>query len=94
MEVKCAIQSFLAPFPCKLWDVLQPLDRRLFAVLKADVRFHWRSGYHSRRGGQTGHAGPVDDLMESWDEVTERAITSALSLCDSPKGIWSVDADE
>jgi hypothetical protein len=75
-------------------DLLQPLDRRVFGVLKAKARRHWRLRYHNRLGGKTTHAELIQDLMKSWDEVDEDAIGSAWSVYDSPNAVWCVDEDE
>jgi hypothetical protein len=75
-------------------DLLQPLDRRVFGVLKSKARRRWRSRYHSRVGGRATHAELIDDLLSSWHELTEDAIVSAWSVYDSPNGVWSADDDE
>jgi hypothetical protein len=69
-------------------DLLQPLDRRVFGVLKAHARQVWRVQYHNSHGGKTTRQMMAKNLIDSWDSVTPEVIRSAWNCYEVN---WSED---
>jgi hypothetical protein len=79
-------------------DVLQPLDRRVFGVLKARARQLWRTQYHETHGARTTRAMMTQNLLTSWDRITpdliDRAWAIFLGAWDDPASDESDGDDE
>jgi hypothetical protein len=69
-------------------DRVQPLDRRVFGVLKAYARQIWRVEYHNTGGGKVTRAQMALGLVDAWDRVSESAITSGREIFDDP---WAIE---
>jgi hypothetical protein len=61
-------------------DRLQPLDRRVFGVMKSYGRQQWRRNYHANEGGKTTRAQMAQNLVEAWDRITPEVIDSAWNI--------------
>jgi hypothetical protein len=63
-------------------DKLQPLDRRVFGVLKAYTRQLWRQQYHASHGAKTTRPIIAANLCQAWHRITEEIIQDAWALYD------------
>jgi hypothetical protein len=63
-------------------DRVQPLDRRVFGVLKAYARQFWRLEYHASGGGKVTRAKMAEGLVAAWARVSEEAIASGWEIFD------------
>jgi hypothetical protein len=61
-------------------DLLQPLDRRVFGVLKSSGRQQWTEHYLSTQGGKTTRAWMADSLVRAWNRISPGVIESAWSI--------------
>jgi hypothetical protein len=61
-------------------DRMQPLDRRIFGILKAHARRMWRKHYHETNGEKELRDMMVVRLLEAWDDIPEDAIHSAWDV--------------
>jgi hypothetical protein len=75
-------------------DRLQPLDRKVFGVLKGYARQLWRQQYHVSHGGKTTRAKMASNLIEAWDRFAPHVIESAWSVYTSDWGANSSVDDE
>jgi hypothetical protein len=79
-------------------DVLQPLDRRVFGVLKAHARQLGRTHYHETQGAKTTRAMMAENLLSAWDRITPDLIDRAWDIFhgawDEPASDESDGADE
>jgi hypothetical protein len=64
-------------------DKLQPLDRRVFGVLKAHARHLWRQQYHASGGAKTTRAMMSANLCEAWRRITEGTVQDAWDIYNS-----------
>lgn len=72
------IQLVFIPPGCT--DTLQPLDRRVFGVLKAYARQLWRQQYHASHAQKTTREQMAINLCEAWRRITEGLIQTAWSI--------------
>jgi hypothetical protein len=63
-------------------DKLQPLDRRVFGVLKSHARQLWRKQYKASGGAKTTRSMMAANLCEAWRRITERLIQVAWDIYD------------
>jgi hypothetical protein len=61
-------------------DLLQPLDRRVFGVMKAFARQNWRREYHRTHGDQVTRPMIARSLLDAWDRITPDVIESAWEI--------------
>jgi hypothetical protein len=61
---------------------LQPLDRKVFGVLKAYSRQIWRKRYHSNPGEKVARPLIAEGLVEAWDRITMEIVDSAWDIFD------------
>jgi hypothetical protein len=61
-------------------DQLQPLDRRVFGVLKAYARQMWRTRYHATNGQKVTKPMVAERLSEAWNRITTSIIDSAWCI--------------
>ena len=61
-------------------DKLQPLDRRIFGVLKVYARQLWREQYHESHGKKTTREQMAINLCEAWRRITEGTIQAAWDI--------------
>jgi hypothetical protein len=74
----CNIDLLFIPPGCT--DRLQPLDRRVFGVLKAYARRHWRIHYHATNGAKVTRQKMAEYLVDAWNRLSRDIIDSAWSL--------------
>jgi hypothetical protein len=58
-------------------DRLQPLDRRVFGVLKAYARQMWRTRYHDTGGEKVTRQVIIEQLLEAWRRISPMCLKSA-----------------
>jgi hypothetical protein len=58
-------------------DLLQPLDRQVFGVLKTIARQNWRKTYYRTRGRHMTRPMIADSLVAAWDRITPDIIERA-----------------
>jgi hypothetical protein len=58
-------------------DLLQPLDRRVFGVLKSYGRQQWTKHHVATHGGKTSRAFMADSLVKAWGRISSSVIQSA-----------------
>jgi hypothetical protein len=75
-------------------DRLQPLDRRIFGVLKAHARRSWRSYYHATEGGKMTRPMIARALQDAWDRITPSTVESAWDIYDPSWGDDQSDQDD
>jgi hypothetical protein len=63
-------------------DRLQPLDRRVFGVLKSYLRYLSRKQYHASGGAKTTRAMRAANLSQAWRKITEGLIQIAWDIHD------------
>jgi hypothetical protein len=78
----CNIELLFIPPGCT--DRLQPLDRRVFGVLKDYARREWRTAYHQSAGVKATQSQMAQYLSAAWERLSADVIESA----------WSIYADE
>jgi hypothetical protein len=61
-------------------DRLQPLDRRVFGVLKAYAREQWRIRYHATGDAKTKRKTIAENLVAAWDCITDDVIAAAWDI--------------
>jgi hypothetical protein len=61
-------------------DKLQPLERRVFGVLKAYARQLWREQYHKSQGRKTTRQMMAANVCEAWRRITEGLVQGAWSI--------------
>jgi hypothetical protein len=61
-------------------DRLQPLDRRVFGVLKAYAREQWRRAYHATGGGKTKRKTIAENLVAAWERITDDVLAAAWDI--------------
>jgi hypothetical protein len=61
-------------------DRLQPLDRRVFGVLKAYAREIWRRHYHETKGAKTTRPEIIRNLVEAWERISHEVIEAAWDI--------------
>jgi hypothetical protein len=61
-------------------DRLQPLDRKVFGVLKASAREIWRKHYHETKGAKTSRPEIIRNLVEAWDRISHEVMESAWDI--------------
>ena len=61
-------------------DRLQPLDRRIFGVLKGHAREIWRVHYHETHGAKITRSMMAQNLLVSWERMTPHLIESAWDI--------------
>jgi hypothetical protein len=74
----CNIDLLFIPPGCT--DRLQPLDRRVFGVMKAYARRDWRIAYHETGGGKVTRAQMAEHLVAAWNRLRPEVIASAWSI--------------
>jgi hypothetical protein len=74
------IQLVFIPPGCT--DKLQPLDRRVFGVLKSYARQLWRKQHHESGGAKTTRPMMAANLCEAWRRITEGLIQDAWGIYD------------
>jgi hypothetical protein len=92
--VRAAAQQWgieLVFIPPGCTNLLQPLDRHVFGVLKAHARKLWRVQYHSSHGGKTTRPMMAGNLVEAWKRITPEVIESAW---DCYEVNWSEDLSD
>jgi hypothetical protein len=72
-------------------DTLQPLDRRIFGILKAYARQLWRTHYHETEGGKTTRSMMANNLLVAWARITADFINSAWGIYQVG---WGEDASD
>jgi hypothetical protein len=72
-------------------DRLQPLDRKIFGVLKGYARQLWRQQYHALHGGKTTRARMASNLIEAWNRITPDVIESAWAIY---QGNWGAEISD
>jgi hypothetical protein len=77
------IQFVFIPLGCT--DILQPLDRPVFGVLKVHARQLWRTQDHAMHNAKTALIQMADNFIVSWDRITPNLIYRA---CDLYEGEW------
>jgi hypothetical protein len=75
-------------------DRLQPLDRRVFGVLKAFARQQWRMQYHQTKGRKISRQMIADNLMKAWKRITQDVIESSWDLYEADWGEDVIDSGE
>jgi hypothetical protein len=73
-------------------DRLQPLDRRVFGVLKAYARSDWRARYHGTAGAKVTRAQMAEFLVAAWDQLRTEVIEAAWSIYADVNG-WGDDEE-
>jgi hypothetical protein len=73
-------------------DRLQPLDHRVFGVLKAFSRQQWRMQYHETTGGKTTREKIAPNLVKAWDRITQEVIESAWDIYEADWGEDEIDS--
>lgn len=61
-------------------DECQPLDRKVFGVLKAYAKQMWRKFYHEHKAGKITKEEIGSQIVEAWDRIGESVIESAWSI--------------
>jgi hypothetical protein len=61
-------------------DRVQPLDRKVFGVLKAYARQMWRRAYHEMAGAKITKPQMAQHLVTAWSRVRWEVIDSAWSI--------------
>jgi hypothetical protein len=61
-------------------DLLQPLDRRVFGVLKAYSREQWRVFHHETCGAKMTRAQMAANLVAAWNKIRPEVIDSAWDI--------------
>jgi hypothetical protein len=74
------IQLVFIPPGCT--DKLQPLDRRVFGVLKSYARQLWRQQYHASGGAKITRPMVAANLCEAWRRITEGLVQDAWDIYD------------
>jgi hypothetical protein len=69
-------------------DKLQPLDCRVFGVLKAYARKLWREQYHASHGGKTTRPMMAANLCVAWRRITEGLVQDAWSIYYEDEPAW------
>jgi hypothetical protein len=72
------IQLMFIPPGCT--DKLQPLDGRIFGVLKSLPRQLWREQYHKSRGAKTTRSMIAANLCKAWGRITIGLIQEAWDI--------------
>jgi hypothetical protein len=91
-EAAARLQIELVFIPPGCTDRLQPLDRRIFGVLKAHAREIWRAYYHKTQGAKTTRSMMAENLLVSWERITPDIVVSAWDIFQEG---WEVqEADE
>jgi hypothetical protein len=72
-------------------DRLQPLDRKVFGVLKSYSRQIWRKRYHLNPGEKVTRPKIAEGLVEAWNRITPEISDSAWDIFDP---IWEPADDE
>jgi hypothetical protein len=91
-DAAARLQVELVFIPPGCTDRLQPLDRRIFGVLKAHAREIWRSHYHKTHGAKTTRSMMAQNLLVSWERITQDIVQSAWDIFQEG---WEVEeADE
>jgi hypothetical protein len=67
-------------------DRLQPLDRKVFGILKAHARQIWRKHYHLTHGEKVTRAMIAERLVEAWKRIPSDITQSAWEIFDS---VWA-----
>jgi hypothetical protein len=75
-------------------DVLQPLDRRMFGILKAYARHLLRKHYHKTHEEKTTRSMLADNLLVAWDRITKEFIDSAWTIYQTGWGEDAPDEEE
>jgi hypothetical protein len=83
------IQLVYIPPGCT--DSLQPLDRRIFGILKGYARQLWRTRYHQAPGAKTTRSMMTHNLLVAWERITPDYISSAWSIYQIG---WGEDASD
>jgi hypothetical protein len=74
------IQLVFIPPDCT--DKLQPLDRRVFGILKSPARQLWRKQYKASGGAKTTRSMMAADLCEAWRRIREGLIQVPWDIYD------------
>jgi hypothetical protein len=64
----------MVPIPASSTDELQPLDRKVFAPLKAKAKHEYQMG--RKRGNKRGKMQACQEMIKVWDELKEHVIRS------------------
>jgi hypothetical protein len=75
---QCGIELMFIPPGCT--DRLQPLDLRIFGVLKSYARQLWRTQYHSSHGGKTSRTQMAKNLIDARDGISPDIFESAWAI--------------
>jgi hypothetical protein len=76
----CCIDLIFIPPGCT--DRTQPLDRRVFGVLKAHAREIWRKFSHAHAEEKVTREMMASRLIDAWNRVTQETIDSAWEIFD------------
>ena len=79
-EAAARLEIELVFIPPGCTDQLQPLDRRVFGVLKAHAREIWRAHYHQTQGAKTTRSMMAENLLISWERITPDIIESSWDI--------------
>jgi hypothetical protein len=79
-EVATLWEIDLVFIPPGCTDLLQPLDRRVFGVMKSFARQNWRRQYHRTGGAQVTRPMIAQSLIDAWDRITPDVIESAWEI--------------
>jgi hypothetical protein len=82
-DVRAVAQAYeidLVFIPPGCTDRLQPLDRRVFGVLKSFARQLWRRRYHETEGAKTSRSVIAQNLVDSWERITPEIIDSGWNI--------------
>ena len=66
--------------PAGLTDVYQPLDRRIFGILKAKARRYFRMRYSQCENIETTKKDAVQDFIAAWESITHENIGDAWDI--------------
>ena len=61
-------------------DELQPLDRKVFGVLKAYAKQLWREHYHKYEGGKIDRWEIADQIIIAWNRISINTLDSAWCI--------------
>jgi hypothetical protein len=90
-EVAVQQEISLHFIPARMTDVLQPLDRTVFGVLKATARKYFRERCLQDPRLARRKTDAVMDLIRSWDELTPELAVLAWEISEDP---WDDSTDQ
>jgi hypothetical protein len=63
-------------------DILRPLDRRAFGLLKGHARQFWGTECYNIHGAKPALSQMVEKFILSWDRITPDLIDLAWDICE------------